>query len=123
MPDLWRAVVRRAGLGSHDALLSDLTHIHISELHSTVRTKEDVCTFDVSVDDILGMESHQAFHHLPEDVPDLVLFDEGLELLGLRDFGIKITAVGHLHDNAQNFGALVEEGLFVTNHVLVVYRG
>ena len=50
LPDFWARVVRRASLCREQALLGDLGHVQVPELENARLCQEQICAFDVSVD-------------------------------------------------------------------------
>ena len=75
------------------------------------------------MNDFFCVESHEALEHLPENMPNLILLDEALELLGLVNLALKVTSIRYFHDNAQLIGLLVKKCLFVANDIFVDHRG
>ena len=65
------------------------------------------------------MQSLETPDNLDEDVPDLLLLDVGLSFLVTANLLEHIAVVSVLHDEAKAGAALVDEGLFVGDHVLV----
>ena len=65
------------------------------------------------------MQSLEAPDNLDEDVPDLLLLDVGLSFLVTANLLEHIAVVGVLHHEAKAGAALVDEGFFVRDHVLV----
>lgn len=58
LPDLGRTIVRRARLCHHEPRSGYLAHIHIAELDTPVLQKKHIGAFDVTVNDICGVQSH-----------------------------------------------------------------
>ena len=75
LPDFGAGVVGSAGLGGEEASLGHLGHVHVAQLEQSALVHEQICTLNVSVDDVELVERLEPSHHLHEVVPDLGLGD------------------------------------------------
>ena len=122
MPDLGTSIIWRSSLGLKDSSLGNLGHIEVTKLDHSVLGQKYVRTFDITMNDLLFVETLEPQHHLIEDGPDIILFGKLLSLLGVINLALEITVVAILHDNAERVSILLEERLLVTGDVWVSDR-
>jgi len=63
------------------------------------------------------MHCLQSFSGLDENLPNLSLFNIGLDFLVVTYFLKYITVIGQLHDDAQALGLIIDKCLFVLNNI------
>ena len=67
------------------------------------------------------MQRLQPRDHLNKELPHFCLREMGFFLLVLQYFLVEISIVGVLHDDAEGVARLVDEHVFVLDHVRVVH--
>lgn len=73
--------------------------------------EEDVCGFDVSVEDVHAVESGESFQDLCGYSPDGLFVDEFLVGFMLIDQMEDVSALEELGDDAEGVGEFIEEGV------------
>jgi hypothetical protein len=99
--------------------LSDFRHIQITQLHGPIPVEENVCTLQVSVEDIFIMQGLETSDHLANTLPNLPLRECTASFLMLENPLIQIAPIRKFHDYAQSLRDFIIEGLLVPNHVLM----
>ena len=122
-PNLWRGVVRSAGLGVRESFLHDLRDVEVSELRLHVSVEEDVGRLHIAVQDLPIMQSFEASYDLDEDIPYFLLFDVGFAFLITADLLKDVAIVSVLHHKTKARAGLVYESLLVGYDVLMVDAG
>ena len=103
-------------------MLGDFADIQIAKKSCAFFVKENIRTFDVSVENFEIVKAGQRLQRADQHSPDLVLCKCSFFLLVFYNFLIEISVTCVVHHYAQSF-TLVNERFFVTYNVLVLNRG
>lgn len=122
LPDFGTRVVRSASLCSQKPAFGNFGHIQVSQLDDAVGRQEYIRALNVSVANLQVVEGLEAADHLDEKVPYFMLTEGRICSLVLLDFLEEVAAGGVLHHEAEAAGFVLEERVFVANHVDVVDR-
>ena len=106
-------------MGLHNCRFGDLADIQIAQLDSATFRQKDVCTLDVSVDDLSLVEGVESIDHLVENAPDVFFLKVSVRFLVLINLRLKVAAICILHHDTELIRLLLEECIFIASNVLV----
>lgn len=66
-------------------MFGNLGNVEVAELDPSIVADKYIRAFDISVDNLFLMEVAQPVDEVSYNVPDLVFFNKGLQILGLAD--------------------------------------
>lgn len=109
--------------GGHAALTQDW-HIHVADLDLLeVFGQENVCGFDVTVEDVFLVQGFKCVDHLDGQPPDLLFWNQLLSFSVWVDEAAQVAALCELRNHAQRPSHLLIKRLFVPNDVRIVDAG
>lgn len=100
LPDFWTRIVRSTSLCLQNTGLRNFWNIQISKFYHTFLGQEHVGALYISMNNLLIVKRLQTKYHLVEDGPHIIFLCESWGFLGIIDFGLKITVITILHDDA-----------------------
>lgn len=103
-------------------MLGDFADVQIAKQSCAFFVKENIRTFDVSVENFEIVKAGQRLQGADQHPPNLVFSECSFVLFVFYDFLIEISVTCVVHHYAQSF-TLVNERFFVTYNVLVLNRG
>ena len=109
-------------MGVQEALLGNFGHIEVAEDRTAILVQENVCGFNVSVEDLHVVEHGQSLDCANEVLPDLLFRESRFLFFVFHNFLVKISISGKVHHNTKGL-ALVDEALLVPDDVLVLNTG
>lgn len=123
-PYLWRCIIGRASLREeHTIFLGLFGNIQVAKFNNAIELKENVGRFEISVQDLLLMESLQASGHLDETIPHFPLQKKFTFFFVLEYLIVEVATICELHHYAQWMWVLVKKGLFVRYDIPVLNTG
>lgn len=117
VPHLRRGIVRRPRLRNSKLINQMFRDIEISYLGHFIM-KENVCRFDVAMDDVRFMKLGQSFQNIIGHPPNLILRNPLPHSQRFLDAMLQVALVRALHHYAQHLLLLVVKGLLVIDHEL-----
>lgn len=122
VPYFRTSVIRSSCLSLGQSFLQRPRNIQISYLQLLLRSKEEVCWFEVAMDYLQRVEVLQSSQDLAADLPDLILVKAISLLESLLDHGCEISPSCELHHDAKMTGGTIEEGLPILDYIGVLDR-
>lgn len=111
-------------MGAGHSVSSDNRHVHVGQLDlGPVLGEENICAFNISMEDIHVMQNCKPFETVIGYLPDGALVDYLLAVFMFGDHLKDIPSFQTLSYDAESVCELVKEGVFVAEYAGVVDAG
>lgn len=101
LPDFRTGIIRSPCLCFQNPGFRNFRYIQITEFNHSIFGQKHISTLDISMNNILVMQSFQTQNHLVKYGPNIRLLGKARSLFSIINFGLQVSIVTVLHDDTQ----------------------